>query len=76
MEYVFAITDKIFDNSNIDKYKFTVSQLQSGEFNKEISKIADKTATELKAIYDVDDADDPFVQLIQGAKYNLELEDV
>lgn len=70
------ITDKIFDNSNIDKYKF-VSQLQSGEFNKEISKIADKTATELKAIYDVDDADDPFVQLIQGAKeYNLELEDV
>ena len=70
------ITDKIFDNSNIDKYKF-VSQLQSGEFNKEISKIADKTATELKAIYNAGDADNPFVQLIQGAKeYNLELEDV
>ena len=71
-----SITGEVFEQANTEAYEYA-EKLKNGSFDKGIAEVADKTATELKAIYNAGDADDPFVQLIQGAKeYNLELEDV
>ena len=71
-----SITGEVFEQANTEAYEYA-EKLKNGSFDKGIAEVADKTATELKAIYNAGDADNPFVQLIQGAKeYNLELEDV
>ena len=71
-----SITGEVFEQANTGAYEYA-EKLKNGSFDKGIAEVADKTATELKAIYNAGDADNPFVQLIQGAKeYNLELEDV
>ena len=71
-----SITGEVFEQANTEAYEYA-EKLKNGSFDKGIAEVADKTATELKAIYNAGDADNPFVQLVQGAKeYNLELEDV
>lgn len=71
-----SITGEVFEQANTEAYEYA-EKLKNGSFDRGIAEVADKTATELKAIYDSGNADNPFVQLVQGAKeYNLELGDV